>query len=266
MPSLTTSPTTARESSSRDKDKDIGPMTPSTPTCSLPSDDPDAWFDRFRSNPDLANSVTDKCPDRATLATVYDIPLCAPDGTSIPFGSIYDPAYALHQRQLVLFVRHFYCGACQAYLKALSESITKEDYFAIPVPTSIVVIGCGKPDLIRQYKKFTGCPFPIYADPSRELFKKLGMIVTLNIGRERPDYMKDVSPRAWIAGQVKTINESLRDPDGIRKRDVFRGGNPMQIGGEFLFDEGEVVWCHRMKNYRDHAEVAAIRKLLEMDE
>ncbi|KAH9845006.1 Thioredoxin-like protein AAED1, partial [Teratosphaeria destructans] len=238
---------------------------PSTPSHSLPPADADEWFAQFRSDPELATTVSDQCPDRATLAAVYDVPIYAADGQAMPFGSIYDPAYALHRRQLVLFVRHFYCGACQAYLQALSQSITKEDYFAIPTPTSIIVIGCGQPDLIPQYKKFTGCPFPIYADPTRQLFKKLGMIVTLNIGGERPDYMKDIGVSNWAAGQFKTIKKSLKDEDGIRKRDILRGGHPLQIGGEFLFDEGEVVWCHRMGNMRNHTEVRQLRKLLELE-
>ncbi|KXL42629.1 hypothetical protein M433DRAFT_72605 [Acidomyces richmondensis BFW] len=253
-------------------DGDFGRARPASsadsnpPSCSLPPADADEWFARFRSDPDLAVAVGDDCPDRATLASVYDIPVYDASGAARPFGSLYDPAYALHARQLVLFVRHFYCGACQAYLRALSASITKDDYFAIPIPTSIIVIGCGQPDLIRQYKKFTECPFPIYADPTRMLFKKLGMVVSVNLGSERPEYMRDISVPAWLGGQVSTIHRSLKDPDGIRKRDIFRGGNPMQIGGEFLFDDGEVVWCHRMKNYRDHVEIRRIRKLLELDD
>lgn len=250
--------------------KEVG-MLPGedSPACSLQhSHDVDAeeWFARFRSDVDVSLTSSDECPDRATLAAVYDLPIFAADGSSRPFGSLYDPAYALHTRQLVLFVRHFYCGACQAYLQCLAQSITKEDYFAIPVPTSIIVIGCGQPDLIPHYKKFTGCPFPIFADPSRQLFKKLGMVLSLNLGRERPEYMRDISAPAWLAGQVTTIRKSLKDPEGIRKRDVVRGGNPMQIGGEFLFEDGEVVWCHRMRNYRNHAEVAVLRKLVELDE
>ena len=228
--------------------------------------DADAWFARFRSDPDLTTTLSDDCPDRATLAAVYDLPIYRADGSAQPFGSLYDPSYALHQRQLVLFVRHFYCGACQAYLAALSKAITKDDYFSIPVPTSIFVIGCGQPDLIPQYKKFTDCPFPIFADPSRQLFKKLGMSISANLGTQRPEYMKDISAAAWGAGQITQIRKSLKDPEGIRKRDVLRGGNMMQIGGEFLFDEGEVVWCHRMRNYRNHAEMSVLRKLLELDE
>ncbi|KAK4539522.1 hypothetical protein LTR36_010867 [Oleoguttula mirabilis] len=281
MQSSTTAPSSADTAPSSADTSPRPPTTPShhkpaiimhSPARSFPSaasdadPDTDDWFARFRSDPDLSLARSDDCPDRATLAAVYDLPIYQSDGTAQPFGSLYDPAYALHQRQLVLFVRHFYCGACQAYLQALSTGITKEDYFGIPVPTSIFVIGCGKPDLIPTYKKMTGCPFPIFADPSRQLFKKLGMSVSMNIGAKRPEYMAEISAPRWAYGQVTTIRKSLKDPDGIRKRDIVRGGNMMQIGGEFLFDEGEVVWCHRMRNYRNHAEVAVLRKLLELDE
>ncbi|KAK0269623.1 hypothetical protein LTR35_014736 [Friedmanniomyces endolithicus] len=217
----------------------------------------------LRPGPPLTS--TDECPDRATLAAVYDLPIYSSDGASRPFGSLYDPSYALHTRQLVLFVRHFYCGACQAYLTALAQGISKEDYFGIPTPTSIIVIGCGQPDLIKHYKRFTSCPFPIFADPSRSLFKKLGMSLSANIGRVRPEYMKDISAPAWLAGQVSTVKKSLKDPEGIRKRDVLRGGNPMQIGGKFLFEDGEVVWCHRMRDYRGHAEVGVLREVLGLE-
>ncbi|TKA22723.1 hypothetical protein B0A50_08382 [Salinomyces thailandicus] len=240
------------------------PVTPTTAT-SDSADSTDRWFARFRSDPSLAGAVpTDPCPDRATLAAVQDLPLLQADGTATPFGALFHPHSALHPRQLLIFIRHFYCGACQAYLAAISASITKEDYFRIPVPTSIFVIGCGAPDLIPVYKTITGCPFPIFADPSRQLFKKLGMTLSLNIGSRRPEYMKEISAPAWAAGQVTTIRERLKSEE-IRKRDVIRGGNPMQIGGEFLLEAGEVIWCHRMKSMRGHAEVGVLRGILELD-
>lgn len=279
--------------------------------------DPDEWFSRFRSEDDQVEHPTDECPDRATLAAAYNIPIYASDGTAMPFGQLYHPATATHTRQLVIFIRHFYCGACQAYLKAISDNITMQEYFSIPTPTSIVVIGCGHPELIPFYKLKTGCPFPIYAEPTRALFKRLGMVLSVNIGMKRPEYMKDISPVAWAAGQLTTIRKGIKarqqelnkakmeaserrrrqaeidqdaaqleameeqqsarsimapssihgeDKLAIRKRDVIKGGNVFQIGGEFLFEDGEVMWCHRMKNYRNHAEVSVIRKVLELDD
>ncbi|KAF2716305.1 hypothetical protein K431DRAFT_20842 [Polychaeton citri CBS 116435] len=246
--------------------------TPSTPATSVAntsfdtrrrSNDPDGWFSDFR---DEWLDISDELPDRAQLAAAAPIPVFDQYGNGRTFGSLIDPERTTHERQLILFVRHFYCGACQAYLKAVTDNITMQEYFSIPRPTSIIVIGCGQPHLIAQYKKFTNCPFPIFSDPTRALYKKLGMTLSLNLGRERPEYMKEISTVQWLNGQMKTIKASLRDPEGIKKRDVIKGGNTFQIGGEFLFEGGEAIWCHRMKNYRNHAEVDVLRKLLELDE
>lgn len=135
-----------------------------------------------------------------------------------------------------------------------------QTYFTMAIPTSIIIIGCGSPELIPQYKANTQCPFPIFADPTRAIFKHLGMGITLDmLGRKRPEYMKDINPLQWINGQNKEILATKG-----RKR--FRGGNLLQIGGEFLFQDGEVHWCHRMKNMRGHAEVDVIRRVLQIED
>lgn len=133
-----------------------------------------------------------------------------------------------------------------------------QTYYTMAIPTSIVVIGCGSPALINHYKEQTGCPFPIFADPTRKLYRVLGMSMNLNIGMRRPGYMKDVSPPAWLLEQLKQMGKT----PGKKK---FKGGNWMQIGGEFLFQDGQVVWCHRMKNFRNHAEIPILKKVLEID-
>jgi hypothetical protein len=237
----------------------------SSPICALP-EDREEWFDKYSNGPDSLFHETDECPDGATLAAVRHVPLYDAEGNSLTFGSLYDPEKAAHQRQLILFIRYFYCPACTLYVKALTDGITMHDYFRIPTPTSIIIIGCGQPDLIPHFKNFTGCPFTIYADPSRQLFKKLGMRVSLSIGRERPGYMGDLGLLSSSREEIRRITKSLKDPNGLRKRDLLRGGNPMQIGGEFLFENGDVLWCHRMTTYRNHAEVGYLRRLLQLDE
>ncbi|EKG13833.1 hypothetical protein MPH_09015 [Macrophomina phaseolina MS6] len=210
-------------------------------------------------------NVSDDCPTPSTLAAAGSIPLYDASGTAHPFSSFVsaDGAHSIGQRQLVLFVRHFYCGACQAYLRALTQSIDTRTYFTMPTPTNIIVVGCGAPSMIPAYKAYTGCPFPIFADPSRALYRALGMSISFDIGSKRPEYMRDIAPPAWLAGQIKQVGQQAKR-QGVRG--AMKSGNWLQIGGEFLFEDGEVVWCHRMRNYRDHTEVATLRKVLEIDD
>ena len=43
---------------------------------------------------------------------------------------------------------------------------------------------------------------------------------------------------------------------------AFQGGDYRQVGGEFVFENEEVTWCHRMRNTRDHAELEEVRQVL----
>lgn len=148
--------------------------------------------------------------------------------------------------------------ACQAYLRALSKAITLQTYFTLPIPTSITIIGLGSPDLISSYRRITGTPFPIYADPSRRLYKALGMSWTLRAG-PNCDYMKGINRYQWLKGQVDQVRQEEKS---LRTK----GGNILWVGGEFMFSGGEVVWCKRMKNYRGHTEIEVIRRLLGVED
>ena len=121
---------------------------------------------------------------------------------------------------------------------------------------NICIIGCGQPDLIPMYARETECPYPIYADPSKKLYAQLGMIRTLNLGPKAPQYMQYSLPSAVI----RSIYQGLKTGRG-----AFKGGDYWQVGGEFIFDDGEVTWCHRMKNTRDHAEIPEMRRQLGLD-
>jgi AhpC/TSA antioxidant enzyme len=104
-----------------------------------------------------------------------------------------------------------------------------------------------------MYTEATQCPFPIYADPSRKLYDQLGMSRTLSLGNKKPDYMRS----SILAGVFKSMIQGVRSGSGVTK-----GGDIKQVGGEFMFEEGKVVWCHRMKNTRDHSEIPELRQVL----
>jgi hypothetical protein len=57
---------------------------------------------------DIETSIlpdSDIPPDSQTLAAVADHPIYDADGHSIPFGELFHPDTATHQRQLIIFVR-----------------------------------------------------------------------------------------------------------------------------------------------------------------
>ena len=46
---------------------------------------------------------------------------------------------------------------------------------------------------------------------------------------------------------------------------MLKGGDFWQVGGEFIIESGEVTWCRRMRNTRDHAEMPEIKRLLGVE-
>ncbi|KAL2023776.1 hypothetical protein VTK56DRAFT_1043 [Thermocarpiscus australiensis] len=167
-------------------------------------------------------------PTAETLRKIDKYVVLDRHGKSHTFRSIYTGRHAA-RRVLVIFVRHFYCGNCQDYLRTLSAAITPASLLRLPVPTSIAVIGCGDPALIDMYAAATGCPFPIYADPARRLYAELGMVRTLALGATRPAYAR----RSLVAASARSVLQGLRQiPAGL----ALRGGDMKQVGGEFLFE------------------------------
>ncbi|KAF2015146.1 hypothetical protein BU24DRAFT_410819 [Aaosphaeria arxii CBS 175.79] len=198
--------------------------------------------------------VNDDLPSQATLDKVGDLVILDSAGQSRPFKELYSgPGVA--PRQLIIFIRHFFCGNCQEYLRSLSASITPDSLLSLPTPTFITIIGCGRPSLIDMYVRETSCPFPVYADPTRRLYDHLGMTRTFDLGR-KPEYISSnllVTSVQSIVQGIKTGNKALQ------------GGDFKQVGGEFLFEGGEVKWVHRMRNTRDHVEVGVVRELLGLE-
>lgn len=67
--------------------------------------------------------------------------------------------------------------------------------------------------------------------------------------------------KSLLSVMVASFVQSLKSGWGATK-----GGDYRQVGGEFLFEDGEVMWGHRMRNTRDHAEIPELRTVLGLDD
>lgn len=219
---------------------------PTTPVLEKPEPELD-----FTGNVEVNNDI----PTEKDLKRVDDLLVLDSKGQSRPFKDLYR-GEGVAPRQMIIFVRHFFCGNCQEYLRELSASITPESLLALPEPTFITVIGCGRPDLIDMYTSTTSCPFPIYADPTRKLYDYLGMTRTLDLGK-KPNYIQS----NLFVTSVQSIIQGLKTGGN-----ALKGGDIKQVGGEFLFEDGKCVWAHRMRNTRDHAEITELREVLGLEE
>ncbi|KAF9882204.1 hypothetical protein CkaCkLH20_00240 [Colletotrichum karsti] len=239
-------------------------------------------------------------PTPETLKKIENYVVLDRHGKSHPFKDLYT-GRNVARRVLIIFVRHFFCGNCQEFLRSLSESITPDALLGLPMSTFIAVVGCGNPGLIDMYLQETGCPFPVYTDPTRRLFEKLGMTRTLALG-ERPAYMR----KSMLKSAAESVFQGLKQ---VKAGLATKSGDHRQVGGEFLFepvelmspvgtpfverqmekalqnsqkedisqegidgeggDEGtfeaeekKVTWCHRMRSTRDHAEIPELMEVL----
>lgn len=205
--------------------------------------------------------VSSTPPSQADLERVADLPVLDASRTAHKFHTLYSDK----PKVLIVFIRHFFCGNCQEYLRTLSSVLTPSSLLQLPTPTSIIVIGCGQPDLIPMYKKETACPFPIYCDPTKALYKALGMTRTLDLGPKNPAYIQTSLPTVIVRSFLQALRAGNK---------MLSGGDFSQVGGEFLFELQEqeggskrrvVTWCHRMRNTRDHAEFSVLKTELEYE-
>ncbi|KAI1459255.1 AhpC/TSA antioxidant enzyme-domain-containing protein [Annulohypoxylon moriforme] len=240
--------------------------------------------------------TTNDLPTIETLRKIETYTVLDSDGKSHTFKSLY-AGHNSPRRVLIIFIRHFFCGNCQEYLRTLSASVTPDALLQLPVSTFIAVIGCGAPELINSYLQETGCPFPVYADPTRRLYSELGMVRTLAMG-SRPAYLQGKSlAHTVVTGVVQGLKQ-------VKTGLVMKMGDQRQVGGEFLFEpasmtietpvttplseedkkleftnedkkaddqedpkveEKRVTWCHRMRTTRDHAEMPELMEVLGLD-
>jgi len=203
--------------------------------------------------------VNDNVPSEEKIAKVAGFSVFDVNGKKVPFRSLYEGANGgkKNHKVLVVFVRHFYCGNCQDFLEYISKGLpSPAELEALPVPVSIAVVGCGSSSLIPYYVEKSSCPFPVYADPTRRLFSVLEMTRSTARSAQLPEYVSD---KSLFRGAINGIGQILsRIPHG----DGLKGGAFDQVGGDFLFENGKVTWCHRMRDTTDHSNLPKIREVL----
>jgi hypothetical protein len=75
--------------------------------------DLETYFEQFRDEFD----ITDNCPDATMLEEAGEIPIYDSEGNSRPFKSLYSGDEAIGEQQLVIFVRHFFCGVRYSFFQ-----------------------------------------------------------------------------------------------------------------------------------------------------
>jgi len=147
--------------------------------------------------------------------------------------------------------------SCQDYIKYISDKLPSvAELSALPEPVAIVIIGCGAPSLIPFYAESTSCTFPIYAEPTRRLYSELRLTKSFARSEILPDYITNT----WLIGAaIRSFSQIF---GRIMHNDWWKGGSKGQGGGEFLFEDGKVTWCHRMRNTMDHSNIGKIKEVL----
>lgn len=185
-------------------------------------------------------------PSSGDIAASSLLPVIGEDLQSVPFGSLF-----INHLTVVCFIRHFYCPMCSDYMISLVATANPDTLREANV--DLVIISDGSPKMIATYRKIFKCPFPIFTDPTRNLYRVLGMTLrTLDAGppKEAGDYI--------IHGSLGGLGMVLRN---AVKLPLANAGDIKQLGGEFLLGPGPVChYAHRMHTTRSHAPV---RDLLE---
>ncbi|TRM64526.1 AhpC/TSA antioxidant enzyme-domain-containing protein, partial [Schizophyllum amplum] len=187
------------------------------------------------------------------LAEAADLEIFDAQGQPVKFGSLF-----ADDKTVVVFIRHFLCGICQAYVTALAKAVTPEALKAANV--RLAVVGCGDPRFIQAYAG-TATSDPnrrvMYADPDRKVFHALGMdIETLQKTPAGQDKRSYLPASGAVAGAVNGIVQGLKQPALLGRQ-----GNISQLGGEFVLGPGNVcTFASRMQHTEDHVEVAELLK------
>ena len=190
-------------------------------------------------------------PSPDDIAAASLLPVIGEDLQSVSFGSLFTDRLTI-----VCFIRHFYCPLCSDYMISLVATANPDALQEANV--NLVVISDGSPKMIAAYRKVFKCPFPIFTDPTRDLYRILGMTLrTLDAGpaNEAGDYIT----HGTLGGLGMVLKNAVRMP-------LADAGDIKQLGGEFLLGPGLVChYAHRMHTTKSHEPVRELLRRAGVD-
>ncbi|ORX36902.1 AhpC/TSA antioxidant enzyme-domain-containing protein [Kockovaella imperatae] len=181
-------------------------------------------------------------PSMRSLYDAGNLEVIAEDGERVRFGNL-----VRDRKTIVIFIRHWFCSLCAQYMQSIVSQVRPEALEAADV--NLIIIGNGSVKMLPGYKnKAFNCPFPMYTDPSLELYRALGQ--TRQSGdagadEDAGDYLVQSVMQQTVSTVKRATMMPLRNP-----------GHFTQLGGEFIFDGAlNCTYAHRMTTTRSHAPI-----------
>ncbi|XP_053726940.1 peroxiredoxin-like 2C isoform X2 [Synchiropus splendidus] len=172
-------------------------------------------------------------------------------GTSVAFKKLYE-----NRKSIIIFLRSFLCYTCKEYVDDLSK-IPRDVLEEAGV--TLVLIGQSAYHHIEPFSSLTGCPYEIFVDPERCIYRKLGMKT-----EEEFTMSAHTSPHVKsgiFLGQMKSIWRAMTSPAFDFQGDLH------QQGGAIIAGPGSKVhFCHISMNRLDHMPIDWLLQLAGVHE
>lgn len=197
----------------------------------------------------MSSASDDALPTPDQLSSARTATILDPSGNPTHFSTLLDKASSSSLPLILIFTRHFHCGMCKEFVRALSHSSLLTD----PTRVSTIIVGPGQASGLAAYKASVNNPtVQFFADPELELYHALGVTKrSLELGDGGSHHKESFAKNLF-----SSVGEIVKSGSG-----ALKGGDFKQLGGEFVWSkEGEVVFAHRMRHTKDHSELSALEE------
>lgn len=82
------------------------------------------------------------------------------------------------------------------------------------------------------------------------------MIINLSMGEKKPEYITSSVFSVILYSAWNGLKSGTK---------ALAAGKVSQNGGEWVFENGELKWCRRMRNTTDHSEMVELKEVLGIE-